>query len=65
MWMCGAVNVPSIRKPAHQYQTDCEFLCGTIFRLITYVGAAQQSLTDRHAGKAIRKKAARPERQRG
>jgi hypothetical protein len=42
MWMCGTVNVPSIRKLAHQHQTDCEFLDGTIFRLITYVGAAQQ-----------------------
>jgi hypothetical protein len=42
MWICGTVNVPSIRKLAQQYQTDCEFLDGTIFRLITYVGATQQ-----------------------
>jgi len=40
--MCGTVNVPSIRKQARHYQTDCEFLDGTIFRLIICVGAAQQ-----------------------
>jgi hypothetical protein len=48
--MCGTVNVPSIRNPAHQYQTDCEFLDGTIFRSITYVGAAQQMVEKKPRG---------------